>query len=280
MVTDNSNYIYIEKRKRDFGFTMKEKHFHADYEIFYLISGERYYFIEDKTFHIKKGTLVFIDSNQIHKTIDCNNQPHERIFMRISEHTLGLVSNTELEKYLSDFFRKNHGTLQLNEKAQVYVENLLLKMLAEYENKETGYKEMILSHLFELLVFSQRYEEKYGRISKIATIDDTLDNKIFEVANYINENFHKKITLDDLEEKFYMSKFYLSRKFSEITGFTISEYINIKRVYNSTYLLDETDLTISEVAYKCGFNSLTYFDKVFKKYMNTTPRKYRKEGIL
>ena len=85
-----------------------------------------------------------------------------------------------------------------------------------------------------------------------------------------------KSQLRQLAETFYISPFYLSRIFKEITGFTIINYLNLTRIREAWRLLTDTDLKIVDIAESIGFESLTHFDRTFKKIMKLTASKYRK----
>ena len=84
------------------------------------------------------------------------------------------------------------------------------------------------------------------------------------------------ISLDELSEELFLSKYYLCRIFKEYSGFTITEYINIFRIKKAVQLLENTQDSISEVASILGYDSVTYFERIFKKFMNVTPLKYKK----
>ena len=75
-----------------------------------------------------------------------------------------------------------------------------------------------------------------------------------------------------------MSKSYLCRVFREVTNFTISEYVNLYRIAQSKILLLEENRTVAEVAAMLGYDSLTYFERVFKKNLSLTPLQYRKKN--
>jgi YesN/AraC family two-component response regulator len=113
---------------------------------------------------------------------------------------------------------------------------------------------------------------------QISTLANTPKHrKVSEVASYIIANPSEAISLNNLAEHFYISKHYLSRIFKEVTGFTVSEYINIHRIKRAKELLLHTDYNISEVANLCGYESITYFERVFSKYTETSPLKYRNQ---
>ncbi len=76
------------------------------------------------------------------------------------------------------------------------------------------------------------------------------------ISRYI---FDEAITLDQLADRFFISKYYLSRTFKEITGYGISEYMNIHRIRAAKRLLEETDMSVLQIAHKLGYESITYF---------------------
>ena len=116
-----------------------------------------------------------------------------------------------------------------------------------------------------------------GHFEKESTDDIPLADRPFLAAvEYINNNFAENITLEEISEKFHVSKSHFSRKFKEVTGIGFNEYILLVRIKYSELLLMETDLSITEISGKCGFNSSCYFTSVFKKYKGMTPFKFRK----
>ena len=76
-----------------------------------------------------------------------------------------------------------------------------------------------------------------------------------------------------------MSRAYLCRIFKEVTNFTVSEYVNLCRIAASREYLLNREMTMTEIANRLGFNSLTYFERVFKQLMSVTPGEYRKQYL-
>jgi len=75
---------------------------------------------------------------------------------------------------------------------------------------------------------------------------------------------------------FYLSKYHLCRTFKKYTGYTVNEYININRVMQAKKLLTDTEISVSDIAEQTGYQSLTNFGKVFKKYMGKRHSEFRK----
>ena len=270
------NGMMIEVISRDYEFDMPYKHFHNEYQIYYLLSGERYYFIDNQTYYVKKGSIVLVDSNQIHQTSTVNKPFHERLLVNIRE--------TVFEKYkpifgalnLPDFFKRNFGVFQLNEEEQAYVESILFSMIEEVKNKKTEYEFLLLIKLTELLIFLIRKQQELSKVNQPISIQSAKHRKIQEVANYISNHYASCGSLDELAKRFFVSKYYLCRIFKEVTGFTVNEYISINRIKQAQILLERSNLSITEIAEKVGYYNITHFEKVFKTYLGTTPLKYRK----
>ncbi len=103
-------------------------------------------------------------------------------------------------------------------------------------------------------------------------MDETL---IKEICLYIDNHINEPISTSDIALEFHFDKFYLMRKFKEITGLTINQYINKQRIHNSMYDLIYTDSSILKVALNNGFNSLEYFSEQFNKIVGLSPAKFR-----
>ena len=98
-----------------------------------------------------------------------------------------------------------------------------------------------------------------------------------EVAlSYIDKNYKQQITLDELAEKCFTNKYYLSHLFTRVQGVSIGKYIIDKRIMESKRLLDENKLSVADVAASVGFHDPSYYCRVFKKETGLTPSDYRK----
>ncbi len=95
------------------------------------------------------------------------------------------------------------------------------------------------------------------------------------VMNFLEENYHKQITLEDVSKIALLSPFRFSHVFREEMGLTFINYLTKTRINKAKVLLKETNLSLSEVACKVGFSDQSYFTKVFKKIESITPREFR-----
>ena len=100
--------------------------------------------------------------------------------------------------------------------------------------------------------------------------------KVAEIIHYIMEHYSEIYGLEDLANIFYLDKSYLSRIFKEVTNFTVNEFINRQRIDHAKNLLLEDSLSMEDISKRLGYERLSYFDRVFKKYTGLSPLQYRK----
>ena len=116
---------------------------------------------------------------------------------------------------------------------------------------------------------------KTNVLSAGENLDGDNIKKLLPVLDYIEENFESPITLEETAKILNINKDYFCRLFKKTTGVNLWEYINFVRITKAEELL-KTDMSISEIAYKTGFSSLSYFNKVLKKQKKYTPSFYKK----
>ncbi len=99
---------------------------------------------------------------------------------------------------------------------------------------------------------------------------------LMEVRSYLDTNFMHKISLDDLADKFYINKFYLTRLFKEQFGLSINTYLIQIRITHAKKLIRFSDLSMDKISQECGMNDANYFSRMFKKVEGISPGEYRK----
>lgn len=271
MINQNVNYTIQDFRikSRSYkNYNMSTHHFHDSYEIYYMNSGTRDYFINDKTFRVQQGNLVLIRPNVLHKTMDTGEQ-HSRLLLSFRPTFLPFKN---IQEIIDGSFRQS-GVIIFNFAMQDRVEQILGLMVYEATAKPLGYEARLQSHLITLLVEVARYLETEPEDSEL---EPTVNQKIFEVIQYLKSNYKNNITLEQLAEDFYISRYYLSRVFKKATGFTIFKYIHSLRILEAQRLLKDTDMKVIEIAEAVGFVNVSNFGKVFKSISEVSPAQYRK----
>ena len=117
------------------------------------------------------------------------------------------------------------------------------------------------------------YENAAG--SAFSITDEMHQQYISEVVVYINQNFSKDISLDEISRRAYLSKFHFSRIFKKYTSYSPYQYLMAVRLNHSSLLLQTSSYPIKEIADQCGFKRLDYFSAIFKKKFSCNPSQYR-----
>lgn len=268
----------IWRRRVNNTVVMRDNHYHDSYEIYYLLEGERYYFIKNRTYHVMKGDLVFIKTYDIHQTMDADNPIHERILINFKEEFIMNMVKDFPDLDVFSCFHQDINVLRLNVSEQDTVETLLTRMLAENKKNPPGYQTSLKLLLCELLVFINRYiaQNPEHRFE----YPNPLHKKVSDIVSYINTHYMDNVTLEHLSSLFYISSFYLSRVFKNVTGFTFVEYLNSIRIKEAQRLLRESGLKVTTVAERVGYESTTHFGRVFKASTGLSPLQYRKKFSL
>lgn len=108
-------------------------------------------------------------------------------------------------------------------------------------------------------------------VTPVNTPQDAVD----EVTHYIDEHFHLPLHLEALAQSVHFSPSYLSRLFHQKTGMTLKTYITLRRLDNAKYLLENSEMSIGEIAVNCGFSNVSNFNRVFKQQTGISPLEFR-----
>ena len=248
-----------------------EPHVHPFHEIFCLSSGECTSFIDHNIYKFGKGDLVIVPGGCLHKTVYTGKGIHERIVISFRQEITDWIKEQIGAEYLKNCMVP--GVINIPEKRRNYVDSLLDKLMFENDTPDILSTAFIKAGLVELLLFIIRCKEYEDNVIKEIDVDN---RKIQEVATYIFEHYTENILLEDVADKFDMNKSFLSKRFKTATGFGFKEYIINLRIQNACRLLLETNKSITDIAFECGFNDSNYFGDSFRKIKGISPRKYRK----
>lgn len=255
--------------------SMPRYHAHDAYEICYMIEGRRLFFIRDKTHAVEAGDLVLINIGDIHKTVYADNPVYERVVVNFRPDCLAGMAAGAVTEGLLACFSGGQCIFRLQPEEQAQVHGLLARLHAE---KAAGTGESALYRkalMAELLVIIARIARKPRPWDTGNTT--TMQAKVQGIVHYINGNYAARLSLEDLSQRFYISRFHLSRLFRQATGFTVVEYLNAVRVREACRLLAGTGETVTAIAEKTGYGSITHFGRTFKAVTGMAPAEYRKK---
>lgn len=273
---DPTGYLNIEYDRRIGYFSMTDDHLHDHYELYYLLSGERIYFIKDRTYRVKAGDFVFINRNTVHKTMESGRPDHDRIVLYIkSELFTELAILPELAEGLKEPFGWNIPILRLPSQVSETADRMVSEMIDEMVHTRAGSSLLLRHRSVELLLFA--YRNKHLGTVHSADSEPVLHPKAQAVVRYLNDNYQQDLALPEVAALFRISPHYLSRLFKQTTGFTFRDYLNLLRVKEAQRLLRESEDSITEIALRAGFSNFSHFGKMFKRTVQVSPRTYRQE---
>lgn len=240
---------------------MSALHCHDHYEVYYLLEGSRTYFIDNRQYSVQAGDVVLISKRILHKTTIRETGAHSRLTLYFTD------------DYIPEVLRKNVSALfshcVLTPKNKKEVKDCFFSLLEAQKTEENYKDEWMKCRMFELFV----------SLGKSIETQKTADDFITRTAAYLTQHLSETITLSSVAEHFSFSVSYFSRKFKKEAGVGFQEYLTILRTKSGAKLLEESDLSVTEIAGKCGFSDSNYFSSVFHRVYNMSPRAYR-QSIL
>lgn len=235
---------------------MPSMHYHASYELYYLRTGNRDYFIEDKLFPVAAGDFVLIPPGKLHRT---GGEYGERILVGFNTDFLLTVYTPNIVQRLVACF--DHWKLTPSPAQQKTCTDLLQKLL---DTEDKTLSALLLGMLLLELNSCTGH-----------TFDE---NAISPYVSFINKNFATITSLEDIASHFYISKHHLCRIFKSTMKITVIDYLNQIRIKNACQMLVFTKKNIGSIAEACGYHTTAYFSRVFKEITGTSPKEYRKEN--
>ena len=265
--------LRLKEQKRSFLFQEVDAirfdhpwHFHPELELTWIIEGAGVRYVGDHIEHFESDDLILIGKGLPHQW---NSYQHEK-----SSHA-----------YVLQF--KQEDLMMIQEM------NLLIPL---FEDAKYGLSYRINDELKELFV---RLEEG-NRLERLSTMiyilevlrtkaarklskrtynwDSNKSEKSQFVITYIQEHLDENMTVGKMAEKSNMSPPSFCRWFKQMTGKSFVEFVNSSRIENSTFLLSQSQKPISEIAFEVGFNSISQFNRSFKKVKKKSPSEWRKMG--
>lgn len=253
-------------------------HGHDFYEVFILYSGTVSYLIEGKLYKMRPGDILLINDKDLHRPIVQEGQKYERIVLWINREYLKSKSSAEgdLSSCFESYARKKHNLVRPNVNQGTIIKNILSNLERAQNGTDFGDSILRETYFLELTVLINRLfmfsnDEEFG-------MDVVCNDNITNIVNYINENLNSDLSVDMLSEKFFMSKYHLIREFKKNIGYTVHQYVLLKRLILARGLLRD-GMPVTEVCGKCGFNDYANFIRCFKKAFGVPPKKYSNQSF-
>lgn len=237
-------------------------HEHDFVECFFITTGEIIHFIENQKDILSTGDGYIIAPGVPHhyQRIGACSHRDNMLSVKLFKECSDFLGNSIYENLLKQKYIKFNINL---DQIQYFEKNIITYISIQDIVQKKQYEKMlgILLTGYISLPYSYSFSSLNDFHSKCITV--------------INDNFNKPNAFELIHEQLSFNKSYLSTKFKESFGVTMTDYINELRINYATYLLSVTEYSVSHICEECGFESLPYFNKLFKQHHHITPAKYR-----
>lgn len=244
-------------------------HWHREFEIIRVKTGSLRLFLGNMEYVLTKGDAIFVGPAVFHRS-----EPHDCIYEcavfdlnmlcrypsgKIAEQILPIImGNTEI----MPFCPADDGVLSSTVGA----------FFSSLQKKEPYYQIEVLSLAAKIiyLLYSGEYIKGKPHTARTERQRETMTT----LLDYIEQNLTERITLGDLSRVSGINEKYLCKFFKEYSGYTPTDYVNRTRIELACFKMTSDGKSITEAAFDSGFNELSYFSRMFRKYMGVSPREF------
>lgn len=248
-------------------------HWHNEIELFYVCSGHIKLGIEDRSYELHSGDLLIINSGAIHYYDKTDNDSVAIIIIFDPSRILS-INKWPKDLWLISDISTREQLNNLSPSLAKRLPDLISEIEHEYATSDSYANLIIMGKLTELSgLLLRHFYIKKGDSSSSRRKNSSEDIK--QALLYIQENFTEPLTLEAVASYVGFSRYYFSRIFRQYVGMPFKEYLNFIRISHAQLLLDAREDTIADICYKCGFNSIRTFNRVYQNFHHKPPSKDR-----
>lgn len=252
-----------------------ESHYHDFNKVVVFVAGKVTYCIEGKAYKLKPWDILLINRDTIHKPLIDVTSPYKRMIVWFHPSFLHKYNNTGNLLACFEIAAKHKcNLLRMTPKMLTTVQSILFQINSTCQNQNFG-DELLRNSLFlQFIIYLNRMALE---IKKDAAIpgDIEYDEMIGNILNYIDKNIADDLCIEKLASVFFLSKYYLMRKFKHQTGYSIHKYVLQKRLITANQLI-KAGQSVLTACMDSGFHDYSSFTRAFKKMYGLSPTKYHK----
>lgn len=240
-------------------------HNHSDYEILLFLEGDAGYVVEDKIYTLEPGNLIIIRKHELHHICHNSPAPYGRVVLMVSP---DFFLQNACADYEMQFLEVSPGTGHKISADRVRTSGLYDAFM-RYKRYSGDYRLPPEAPILRSIIVEILY--LINQVSEFSASDISM-GPIRSVILHLNNHYTGNITLDYLQERFFISKYYLCREFRKATGLTVHEYIRRKRLTKVRELC-AGGMSIGDAALKAGFQDYSSFYRAFRREYGVPPRR-------
>ncbi len=248
-------------------------HHHDFYEIYFFLSGNVQYNIESRNYYLTPGDVLLIAPNELHQPVfGKRHQSYERFVLWINKQFLESLETSGMNLGACfDTAAPGHTNLLTMEGVQRQLLTFQMEQMIQTLETEDEYAYIhAMSYLVQLMVQVNRQARQQRPQEAIRAVPNSA---VYSVLSYINDHYHEELSLDFLANKFFISKYHLSREFGRLVGTSVHRYIIQKRLVMAKQMMSD-GMPSTEVYQHCGFGDYSNFYRAFRAEYQISPKAF------
>ncbi len=244
-------------------------HWHESMEIIYVTGEKLQLGYNNSVYTLNPRDIFVVWPGEIHYFL-MQQDRCERLIIQLEFSIFGELST------LVSSQKVTNGYIPVTHDMHAFFENLILKLSNESLQRQKGYEFLVGAGLYELTGGLLRHLPT----ETVCALEQNKHLKRLEILEsvfkYIDKNYQEQITLDEVAKVANFSMYHFTRFFKEATGLTFWQYLNNYKISKAVNLLLASTDSIAEIAFKCGFNSIKTFNRVFKQAKGVSPSQFKR----
>lgn len=249
-------------------------HWHTPIEIVAPEKGHYHVTCADRDYDLNEGDILFIAPGTLH-SMSPEGEQGSRAIIQIDTSTIRGVRNTDsILSFISPSFLVTEEAFE--KELYAAIRFFIWRIKVEYNGDNPFFEPAIYGiflNILSLIGQSKAYKEKI--ITEQCTKNREYVEKFLTICDYINEHCAEDLTLEEMAGMAGFSKYHFSRLFKQFTNVSFYQYLSQSRIHNAEKMLSSSDNSITVIAYKSGFTTLSSFIRMFKLIKGVTPSEYR-----
>lgn len=242
-----------------------QDHFHEEFVIGVILEGSRKFTCEGKVYYLNAGDILIINPREIHSCDHCGKTKLHYFSLNISKNIMKEIVLGITGKAIIPYF-----TTSVIQQKDLVINLIDLKRMIVQSQHDLASEELFLILMSRLL-------DEYANIniSNKRKGDDFANTRIDNICQYLENNFYRNVSLDELSLLSKLSKYHLIRLFAKERGISPHKYLETVRIEKSKIML-EKNIPIVDIALQMGFTDQSHFSNSFKSLIGLTPKTYQK----
>lgn len=261
------NYRFFHLR--DTAGQERDFHFHDFDKLVILLSGRVDYTVENATWSLQPWDVLLVRHHTIHRALIDRNVPYERIILYLDGRYLNrILPETELAGCFEQAERQGRLLFTPDETERANIRRCLEELESIMDDEQFGARALRDACLIRLMVGINRLVRRGETLP--AREQAVYDPKVALALSFINENLGREISVEEIAERAYLSKYYFMRLFKAETGTSVHAYLRQKRLMNAARLIRE-GMSVGHAAAESGFGDYSSFYRAFRETFGVSP---------